>query len=284
MPEWQGYLDHHHRLHAETFKELASRDGGSVVVGHLYEAQHGKHLMLLHAVADAANGTDPLSPAMAALQAGFKLPAMKQISDPCNVAWLFSLPHIGGWAGDCLLRLDPGLSPEFGYLARAAATPAVRADARFGGCAPEGHRSIPRSINPSDVRRSVGRRVHEMAVLHSVSRACDGTPPQMDFRTGGGRRLSDRPAHQAERRRLCWRDNSAVFNVFATSCSTDPATLAAPRCGHIGMNRRQPTSGSVDRRGSGNPPPDACAMVVVTKGPRDGATDVAAWFTWHQSG
>jgi hypothetical protein len=271
------------RLPARTSTELANGDGAPVVVGYLHEAQHGKHLMLLHAVAEAANDTDPVSPAMAALQASSKLPAIEQISDPCNVAWLFSLSHIGGWAGDCLVRLDPGLPPEFRYLARTAATPAVQADARFGICAARGRRSIPRSINASDVRRSVGRRVHELAVLHSLSLACDGTAPQLAFRTGGGRRVSDRPAHSAKRRRLCRRDSSAVFSVFATSCPTDPVTVAAPRCGHIAMNRRQPTSGSVDRRGSGNPPPDADAMVVVTKGSEDGATDVAAWFTWHRS-
>jgi hypothetical protein len=270
------------QLHAGPLTELADRDGGSVVVGDLYEARHGKHLMLLHTVADTANSIDPVSPAMAALQAGSKLPAMEQISDPRNVAWLFSLPHIGAQAGDCVVWLDPGLPPEFRYLARATATPAVQADARFGGCAVGGHRSLPRSINASDVRSSVGKRVHKLAILHSVSLACQGTVPQLDFRTGGGRRLSDRPGRPAERRRLCRRDNSAVFSVFATFCPTDPATAAAPRCAHIAMNRRRPTSGSVDRRGSGNPPPDASTR-VDTKGPGDGVTDVAAWFIWHRS-
>jgi HEXXH motif-containing protein len=47
------------------------------------------------------------------------------------VAWLLGLPHIGGWAHDCLIRLDQGLPLDFGYLAGAAAAAGVRAGIPF---------------------------------------------------------------------------------------------------------------------------------------------------------
>lgn len=182
------------RLLARTFTEVANGDGAPVIVGYPHEAQRGKHLMLLHAVAEGTNAAGPVSPAVAATHAGSKLPMTEQLADPCNVAWLSSLLHIGGCPHDCLVRLNPGLPPEFSYRACAVATPALWADARFAGRAAEGHQSIPRLINASDVRRSVGRRGHELAVLHQVCLACNRAALQLVVRTGG-RRLSDRPAH-----------------------------------------------------------------------------------------
>lgn len=264
-------------LPARTFTELANGDAALVVVGYLHEAQQGKHLMLLHAVAEATNAAGPVSPTVAAMHAGSKLPVTEQRADPCSVAWLSSLPHIGGCPRGCLVRLNPGLLPEFSYRACAVATPALRADARFAGRAAKGHRSIPRLINASDVRRSLGGRGHELAVLHQVCLACNRAA-LLGVRTGG-RRLSDRPAHLAERRRLCRRDNPAVVRFFATSCPPDPVMVAAPRSGVIAMNRGQPTCGSVDRPGPLNPLPAAAAMAVGVKGRASGPVERAAWFT-----
>ena len=62
--------------------ELASGAGDSAVVRQLREAQLSKHLMLLHAVAEAADGADPSSPATAAFRAGYRLLAQVQAADP----------------------------------------------------------------------------------------------------------------------------------------------------------------------------------------------------------
>lgn len=217
------------RLLPRTFTELANGDGAPVVVGYPREARHGKHLMLLHAVAEATDVAGPVSPRVAATHAGSKLPMTEQLADPCSVAWLSSLLHIGGCPRDCLVRLNPGLPPKFSYRACAVATPTLWAD-RFAGRAAEGHGSISRLINASDVRRSVGGSGYELAVLHQVCLAYDRAALQLGVRTGG-RRLSDRPAHPAERRRLCQEDNPAVVRLFATSCPLDPVMVAAPGLG-----------------------------------------------------
>lgn len=218
------------RLLARTFTELANGDGAPVVVGYPHEAQHGKHLMLLHAVAEATNAAGPVSPTVAATHAGSKLPMTEQLADPCNVAWLSSLLHIGGCLRDCLVRLHPGLPPEFSYRACAVATPTLWADVRFAERAAEGHRPIPRLINAYDVRCSVGGRGYELAVLHQVCLACNRAALQLGVRTDG-RRLSDRPAHPAERRRLCQEDNPAVVRLFATSCPPTPLWSPPPGLG-----------------------------------------------------
>jgi HEXXH motif-containing protein len=119
-----------HSLSADAFTELASGAGDSAVVRRLREAQLSRHLMLLHVVGEAA-GVEPSSPATAAFRAGYQLLAEVQAADPGAVARLLSLPHIGSWAHDCLACLDNGTTPDFGYLAAAAAAAAVRAGIRF---------------------------------------------------------------------------------------------------------------------------------------------------------
>ncbi len=254
------------RLAAGAFTEPTNGDGDPVVVGYLREVQHGRHRMLLHAGADVASGSDLAFPAVAALQAGSRFPATEQAADPCNVARLFSLPHSGDWIRDCLVRLDPGLPPGFSYLACAAARAAVGADARFGARPAGGHRSIPRSINASNVRRSVSGRGHELGGLHPVCLGCDDMTTQLGVLTGGGRRLSDRPSRPAERQRLWRRDNPEAFRGFAPSRPLNLVIVAQSRCRGIAANRhRQPTCGSVDRVGLRNPSPHTDSMVVGTK-------------------
>jgi HEXXH motif-containing protein len=120
-----------HSLPAGAFTELAGGAGDSVVVRQLREAQLSKHLMLLHIVAEAADGAEPPSPATAAFRAGYQLLAEVQRVDPGAVARLLGLPYIGSWAHDCLACLDHGSPPDFGYLAAVAAAGAVRLGVRF---------------------------------------------------------------------------------------------------------------------------------------------------------
>jgi HEXXH motif-containing protein len=120
-----------HRLPEAAFTALASGDGDLAVVRQLREAQHSKHLMLLHAIAAEAKGADPASREIAAFGAGYELLAQIQLAAPDTVAWLVGLPHLGAWAHDCVQRMEQGLPPDFGYLATAAAAAAVRAGHRF---------------------------------------------------------------------------------------------------------------------------------------------------------
>jgi hypothetical protein len=238
--------------------------------------------MWLHAGADAANGSDRVFSAVAALQSASKLPATEQAADPPRFAWLFGLPDSGDWVHDCLVRIGPGLPPGFSYLACAAARAAVGPDARCGGGPAGGYRSRLRSVNTSIAHRSVGGRGHELGVLHPAGLTCDDTATQLGVRTGGVRRLSDRPSHPPEGQRLWRRDNPAAFRGFATSGPLARVIVALSRCRGIAANRcRQPARGWVDRPRPRNPSPNADSMAVGTKGPR---VVVAAWFTWHRSG
>lgn len=119
-----------HSLSAEAFTELAVGAGDRAVVGQLREAQLSKHLMLLHIVAEAAGDVSP-SPATTAFRAGCLLLDRVREADPGAAAALLGLPHIGSWAHDCLAYLDDGSTPDFGYLASAAAAAAVSAGIGF---------------------------------------------------------------------------------------------------------------------------------------------------------
>jgi HEXXH motif-containing protein len=120
-----------HQLPEEAFTALARGDGDPAVVRHLREAQRSKHLMLLHGIAAGAGDIDAGSPEIAAFQAAYKLLVRVQEADRDTYAWVSGLPHIGAWAHECLERKDQGLSPDFGYLAAAAAAAAVRAGIQF---------------------------------------------------------------------------------------------------------------------------------------------------------
>jgi HEXXH motif-containing protein len=120
-----------HQLSEEAFTALACGDGDASVVAQLRGAQHSKHLMLVHVVAEAARDAYHASEAVAAFHAGYELLTAVQAADPDGVGWLLSLPHIGAWGHDCLTRLSQTLVPDFAYLAGAAATAAVRADVGF---------------------------------------------------------------------------------------------------------------------------------------------------------
>jgi len=131
-----------HSLSADAFMELAGGAGDSAVVRQLREAQLSKHLMLLHIVAEAADAAEP-SRATAAFRAGYQLLAEVQRVNPGAVARLLCLPHIGSWAHECLACLDNGSTPDFGYLAPAAAAAAVRAGVRFEVDVPASDGRVP---------------------------------------------------------------------------------------------------------------------------------------------
>ena len=131
-----------HRLSEEAFKALASGGGDAFVVRDLSAAQHSKQIMLLLAVVEAA---DPGLPAVAVFGAAYELLATVQATDPGAVTWLLSLPHFSAWAHDCLLRLDQGQVPDFGYLATAAVSAAIRSGVQFELDVPvrDGHVLLP---------------------------------------------------------------------------------------------------------------------------------------------
>src|SRR5437763_7851481 len=120
-----------HRLPGTAFTALAAGRGDPAVIRLLQGAQQSKHTMLLHAIAEAAGDGDPADRGIAAFQAGYELLTRIQAADSGAAAWLLSLPHLGGWAHDALIRLGQGTSPDFAYLACAAAAAAVRAGVRF---------------------------------------------------------------------------------------------------------------------------------------------------------
>jgi HEXXH motif-containing protein len=134
-----------HRLPETAFTALAAGRGDPAVIRLLQGAQQSKHIMLLHAIAEAVGDGDPADRSVAAFQAGHELLTRIQAADPGAATWLLGLPHLGGWAHDALIRLDQGTSPDFAYLTCAAAAAAVRAGVPFELDAPvrDGHVLLP---------------------------------------------------------------------------------------------------------------------------------------------
>ncbi len=91
----------------------------------LGEAQRSKHLMLLHAIAEAATGLDA---GPTAFRAGYEQLARIRDTAPGVAAWLLGLPHLGGWVHDTLIHLDQGTAADFGHFACLVAAAAIRAD------------------------------------------------------------------------------------------------------------------------------------------------------------
>jgi HEXXH motif-containing protein len=117
-----------HTLSEAAFTALATGGGDRDTIRLLRRAQLSKHLLLLHGIAETATGHDP---GAAAFRAGYELLAQVQAADPGAAAWLLGLPHMGGWAHDCLMRLDQGGMADFAYFACLAAAAAIRAGMRF---------------------------------------------------------------------------------------------------------------------------------------------------------
>jgi HEXXH motif-containing protein len=113
-----------HLLPEAAFSELAQGAGRPATMRLLGEAQRSKHLMLLHAIAQAAvgPGAGPV-----ACRAAYDELARIQAAAPEAADWLLNLPHLGGWAHDVLIHLEQGSAADFGYLACLVAAAAVRA-------------------------------------------------------------------------------------------------------------------------------------------------------------
>jgi HEXXH motif-containing protein len=117
-----------HLLPGAAFSELAEGGGSPATVRLLGDAQRSKHLMLLYAIAEAAAGGET---APAGFRAGYDLVARIQAAAPEAAAWLFSLPHLGGWEHDTLIHLEQGTPADLGHFACLAAAAAVRAGVPF---------------------------------------------------------------------------------------------------------------------------------------------------------
>jgi len=115
-----------YQLPESMFSALAAGGGDPAVVCYLSEVQQSKHMMLLHAVGEAAAGVGA-----DVFRAGYDLLARLQQVDPGSAAWLFRLPHFGGWVHDCLVRIKRSSEPDFGYLACLAAAAGRRARTGF---------------------------------------------------------------------------------------------------------------------------------------------------------
>jgi len=114
----------YHPLPEAAFTELAEGGGSPAAMWRLGEAQRSKHMMLLHAIAEAATGSET---GPAAFRAGYEQLARIQDTDPGAAAWLLGLPHLGGWLHDTLIHLDQGTAADFGHFACLAAAAAIRA-------------------------------------------------------------------------------------------------------------------------------------------------------------
>ncbi|MGH3254323.1 MAG: HEXXH motif domain-containing protein [Streptosporangiaceae bacterium] len=105
----------------------------------LGDAQRSKHLMLLHAIAEAAAGDEAGGgtggeTAPVGFRAGYDLVALIQAAAPEAAAWLLSLPHLGGWVHDTLIHLEQGTPADFDHFACLAAAAAIRAGLPFDLC------------------------------------------------------------------------------------------------------------------------------------------------------
>jgi HEXXH motif-containing protein len=114
-----------HPLPEAAFTELAEGGGSPATMRRLGDAQRSKHLMLLHAIAEAATGPDA---GPTAFRAGYEQLARIRDTAPGVAAWLLGLPHLGGWVHDTLIHLDQGTAADFGHFACLVAAAAIRAD------------------------------------------------------------------------------------------------------------------------------------------------------------
>jgi len=112
-----------HPLPEAAFTELADGGGSPATMRRLGDAQRSKHLMLLHAIAEAAAGPGPGS---AAFRVGYEQLARIRDTAPGAAAWLLGLPHLGGWVHDTLIHLDQGTAADFGHFACLVAAAAIR--------------------------------------------------------------------------------------------------------------------------------------------------------------
>jgi HEXXH motif-containing protein len=120
-----------HLLPEAAFSSLAEGAGRPGTVWLLRDAELSKHLMLLHAIADAASTAGDSGGGPAAFRSGYAVLAQLQATGEGGGDWLLGLPHLGGWAHDGLIRLEQGSAADFAHFACLAAAAAVRGGVPF---------------------------------------------------------------------------------------------------------------------------------------------------------
>jgi HEXXH motif-containing protein len=120
-----------HLLPDTAFRVLAEGTGNPATIRLLRDAQLSKHLMLLHAIAEAASSSGAPAEGPAAFRAGYALLADLQATGEGAEEWLLGLPHLGSWAHDCLIRLEQGSAADFAHFACLVAAAAVRSGLPF---------------------------------------------------------------------------------------------------------------------------------------------------------
>ncbi len=116
-----------HHLPQAAFSELANGGGSPATVRLLGDAQRSKHLMLLHAIAEAGAGAGAgAGGGPAAFRAGYGQLAQLQATAPGAAEWLLGLPHLGGWVHDTLIHLEQGTAADLGHFACLVAAAAIR--------------------------------------------------------------------------------------------------------------------------------------------------------------
>jgi HEXXH motif-containing protein len=119
-----------HLLPEAAFSALAEGAGYPATVWLLRDAQLSKHLMLLHAVADAANTVGDSGGGPAAFRSGYALLAELQATGDGG-DWLLGLPHLGSWVHDGLIRIEQGSAADFAHFSCLVAAAAVRSGVPF---------------------------------------------------------------------------------------------------------------------------------------------------------
>jgi HEXXH motif-containing protein len=119
-----------HLLPEAAFTALAEGAGRPATVQLLRDAQLSKHLMLVHAIAEAASAADASAEGPAAFRSGYALLAELQATGEGG-DWLLGLPHLGSWAHDCLIRLEQGSAADFAHFACLVAAAAFRGGVPF---------------------------------------------------------------------------------------------------------------------------------------------------------
>jgi HEXXH motif-containing protein len=120
-----------HLLPEAAFTALAEGAGRPATVRLLRDAQLSKHLMLLHAIADAASTAGDSGAGPAAFRSGYALLAELQATSEGGGDWLLGQPHLGSWARDCLIRLEQGSAADFAHFSCLVAAAAVRGGVPF---------------------------------------------------------------------------------------------------------------------------------------------------------
>jgi HEXXH motif-containing protein len=116
----------HHEMPVEQFTALARGGGGIDAVANLVAAQHSKHVILLHAVLQAAT-SDYRADARFAT-AGYELLARVQRHKPDVAADVIRYPSVGAWALHTLRGVDVVPDSRPGGLALIAAAAAIKAE------------------------------------------------------------------------------------------------------------------------------------------------------------